>query len=184
VSGLVVALVGTDHHPFDRLVRWIDAAAARHPEVRFVVQHGTTRPPVMAEGQDFLGREALGRLLAEASVVVCHGGPGLVTDAREAGHVPLCVPRDPALGEHVDDHQQRFAELVGRVGVVVDVRNEEAFERELDRGLRQGPSGSGSTADLRRARDAARARAAAELAELMTTGGPGGRRRRRRHVPA
>ena len=40
MSGLVLALVGTDHHPFDRLVRWMDAAASFHPEARFVVQHG------------------------------------------------------------------------------------------------------------------------------------------------
>ena len=46
MTPLVVALAGTDHHPFDRLVEWVDAAALRHPDVRFLVQHGgTTRAP-------------------------------------------------------------------------------------------------------------------------------------------
>ncbi len=58
-----------------------------------------------------MSHDRLEELLAQATVVVCHGGPGTVTEARDAGHVPLCMPRDPELGEHVDDHQQRFAAL-------------------------------------------------------------------------
>ena len=30
------------------------------------------------------------------------------------GHLPICVPRDPTSGEHVDDHQQLFARRHGR----------------------------------------------------------------------
>ena len=37
---LIFAMVGTDHHPFHRLVDWMDEAARRHPDTRFVVQHG------------------------------------------------------------------------------------------------------------------------------------------------
>ena len=50
MSPLVLALSGTDHHPFDRLVHWMDDAAARHPDVRFLVQHGRSTPPTIAEG--------------------------------------------------------------------------------------------------------------------------------------
>jgi UDP-N-acetylglucosamine transferase subunit ALG13 len=175
VSPLVVVLLGTDHHPFDRLVRWTDAAAQRHPGVRFVVQHGTSRPPANAEAHDFLDQTLLRGLLDEASAVVCHGGPGVITEAREAGHVPLCVPRDPGLGEHVDGHQQRFATMMGEVGVVRDVRDEAAFARELEAALLldrvRGP------APVLEVRDAARARAAAELTEVMTAVRPHGLRR-------
>ncbi len=115
----MVALAGTDHHPYERMVEWVDAAAERRPDVRFLVQHGsTTRAPRVAEGAEFLAHDRLVALLREAAVVVCHGGPGTIMDAREAGHVPLCMPRDPALGEHVDGHQQRFAAHVGDAGVV------------------------------------------------------------------
>jgi UDP-N-acetylglucosamine transferase subunit ALG13 len=169
VTALVVALAGTDHHPFDRMVDWMDMAAERRPEVRFVVQHGTTKAPRVAEGHAFLTHAALVQLLADATAVVCHGGPGTIMDAREAGHVPLCVPRDPALGEHVDGHQQRFAALVGGAGVVRHVTDHEGFERELDRAL----SLSRATAALEmatRTRDAARAKLAAELDGLLLAG--------------
>jgi UDP-N-acetylglucosamine transferase subunit ALG13 len=166
VSALVVALAGTDHHPFDRMVKWIDAAAARHREVRFLVQHGVSRPPLVAEGHEFFSHDRLVAVLAEASVVVCHGGPGLITEAREAGHVPLCLPRDPHLGEHVDGHQQRFAALVGAAGIVRAISSLEGFHHELSRALLEVPGG-GTAGTTTRARDDARALVAAELDILM-----------------
>jgi UDP-N-acetylglucosamine transferase subunit ALG13 len=108
-SPLVLAVVGTDHHPFDRMVGWMDAWAATHPAVRVVIQFGSSAAPVTAEGRDFLPVQELAGLLRSASAVVCHGGPGTIMGARDAGHVPIVIARDPSLGEHVDGHQQRFA---------------------------------------------------------------------------
>jgi UDP-N-acetylglucosamine transferase subunit ALG13 len=181
VTALVLALMGTDHHPFDRMVQWIDAAAVRHHDAHFVIQHGVTRPPLVAEGHGYLDQDTLAELLARATVVVCHGGPGTIIDARDAGHVPLCVPRDPALGEHVDGHQQRFAALIGAAGIVRAINSPAAFERELARALVEDPAPAACvpTAQIR---DAARALAAAELNDLMTAVRPGilGRQRRAR----
>jgi UDP-N-acetylglucosamine transferase subunit ALG13 len=166
VTQLVVALTGTDHHPFERFVQWVDAAAARRREVRFVVQHGLSTPPRVAEGHRFIVHDHLVGLLSAASAVVCHGGPGLITEAREAGHVPLCVPRDPQLKEHVDGHQQRFAAMAGREGLVRTVLCQETFEDELDRALARAAEGSepGTPNDVR---VAARALVAAELDQLL-----------------
>lgn len=178
MTGLVLALTGTDHHPYDRMVQWIDAAASRYRDVHFVVQYGTARPPQVAEGHDYLAHDRLEELLAQATVVVCHGGPGTVTEARDAGHVPLCMPRDPQLGEHVDDHQQRFAALVGSVGVVHEIRSREVFDAELAAALSEGPASTGA-GQVTQVRDAARALAADELDHVMATPRPHvmGRRR-------
>nr|WP_304515681.1 sulfotransferase [Cellulomonas sp. APG4] len=73
----------------------------------------------------------LAALVAEADVVVTHGGPGTMADARAAGHLPVLVPRDPALGEHVDGHQQRFATWAERKGLTVVARDADAFRRAL-----------------------------------------------------
>lgn len=166
MTALVVALAGTDHHPFDRMVQWVDAAAVRHRDVRFVIQHGLTRAPSVAEGHEFLSHDRLVALLSEASAVVCHGGPGIIMEAREAGHVPLCVPRDPQLGEHVDGHQQRFAAVVGGAGVVRVVTALEAFHVELDSALVHSPASGAATTSL--VRDAARAQVAAQLDHLIS----------------
>lgn len=167
MTALVLALTGTNHHPFDRMVQWIDTAAVRHRDVQFVIQHGMTRPPVEAEGHDFLAHDRLVALLGEATVVVCHGGPGTIMDAREAGHVPLCVPRDPWLGEHVDGHQQRFAALLAEAGVVRAISSRDAFNHELDSALEHGPDSAVSPTGSR-VRDAARAQVAVELDNLIS----------------
>lgn len=118
MSRLVVALLGTDHHPFDRLVRWTDLLAAEHRDADVVVQYGHSEAPVLAAGRPFFTHDELTELLRRADAVVCHGGPGTIMDARAAGHVPVCVPRDPAAQEHVDGHQQRFAEVAESAGFV------------------------------------------------------------------
>jgi UDP-N-acetylglucosamine transferase subunit ALG13 len=135
VSGRILVSVGTDHHPFDRVVGWADAWARDHPEDVVVVQHGSAREPVVAEGTPLLDHASLQREMDEADVVVCHGGPATLTEARRHGHLPICVPRDPLLGEHVDDHQQRFARHLARVGMVVIADDEATFRNCLTRAL-------------------------------------------------
>jgi len=41
------------------------------------------------------------------------------------------VPRDPSLGEHVDDHQQRFAGFLAERGLVRLVMTEDEFSDAL-----------------------------------------------------
>ena len=131
----VLVSVGTDHHRFDRLVRWADAWVQRHPEVRVLVQHGASTPPAHADGQAFLASDDLRAALAGATVVVSHGGPATIMDARAAGHLPIVVPRDPALGEHVDGHQQRFSRWMAERGQVLLATDEVNLGRRIDAAL-------------------------------------------------
>ncbi|MFC3501901.1 glycosyltransferase [Micromonospora krabiensis] len=128
--------VGTDTHPFERLVRWLeewhgDAAA----DVRLTVQHGHTRSPALPGAVPFLRHDALQAALADADLVVCHGGPATILEARRHGRLPIVVPRDPARGEHVDDHQQLFARRLGAAGLVALCESREALRDALAAGL-------------------------------------------------
>ncbi len=105
----VTVLVGTDHHAFDRLVSWADRWAAAHPEDDVLVQHGASGAPTTAQGRDIMPPAELRDRCARSDIVVTHGGPGTIMDARAAGHRPIVLPREPARGEHVDDHQLRFS---------------------------------------------------------------------------
>lgn len=116
---LVVVSVGTDHHRFDRLVRWMDAWAVSNRSVRVIVQRGTAGATTCAESQPLVPHAELLALFAEATAVVTHGGPSTVMDAREVGRLPIVVPRDPALAEHVDGHQLAFADHLDRRGLAV-----------------------------------------------------------------
>lgn len=117
----LLVLVGTDHHPFERLREWADSWQESHPDDEVVLQHGFTAAPLSARGVEMLAPADLEELLATVDVAITHGGPGTISTVRAAGLLPIVVPRDPALGEHVDDHQQRFATWAEerRLGVVV-----------------------------------------------------------------
>jgi UDP-N-acetylglucosamine transferase subunit ALG13 len=128
----VLVLVGTDVHPFDRLLGWVENYTARGL-VTWTIQSGSSRETKLAGGSPFLDRAQLATALETAHVVICHGGPATITEARRAGHKPLCVPRDPKQGEHVDDHQQRFARRLGRSGLVQICETEEELHAALER---------------------------------------------------
>jgi UDP-N-acetylglucosamine transferase subunit ALG13 len=133
---LILASLGTDHHSFDRLVDWMDElATSLGDEVTVFVQHGHSAAPRVAQGAAFLSQEELCVLLAEATMVVTHGGPGTITDARRFGHTPICVPREPARGEHVDGHQVRFATFMSLRGLVTLADGPDRLRDHAERNL-------------------------------------------------
>lgn len=136
-SQLVLVMVGTDHHPFGRLVDWMDQWTRDQTagDVRVVIQHGRTRAPRTAEGRDFIPRQELDELIAEATVVVCHGGPSTIVETRRRGLSPIVLARSTRLGEHVDDHQQRFAQAMSDRGLIRLVANQTNLTRAVDEAL-------------------------------------------------
>lgn len=132
----VLVAVGTDKHPFDRLVDWLrewhDEVAG---EVRLTVQHGHTRADDLPDAVPFLGHAELQAAMAGADLVVCHGGPATILEARRHGHLPIVVPRDPTRGEHVDDHQLLFARRLGAAGLVALCESRQELLDTLAAGL-------------------------------------------------
>ncbi len=115
----VLVSVGTDVHRFDRLMGWLESWHAGCPEPPTVlVQHGRSRAPAIPGAVPFLGHDELDAAMAGARVVVTHGGPASITEARRHGHVPVVVARDPAYAEHVDDHQMLFAARMAGLGLI------------------------------------------------------------------
>ncbi len=146
---LVMVLVGTDHHPFDRLVNWtLDLAEEGWAD--WFVQYGTSawpaQPPAAATGRAMLGVQELDDLVDRAGCVVTHAGPGLLMDAHLHGHVPVVVPRDPAFGEHVDGHQLRFTAHIASGGRIRPVRDRGELRQQVLRALqdRRTPAAAGA----------------------------------------
>jgi UDP-N-acetylglucosamine transferase subunit ALG13 len=162
---LVFVTVGTDHHPFDRLVGWVDAwlDTEAGSGVSCLVQSGTSRSPALAEHRDYLSYREMEDNLARAAAVVCHGGPGSVMMARWAGKRPVVVPREHRFGEHVDDHQVVFSRRLGAEGDIAVALDELTFRGALQEAL----AGAGT---VDRAAEESRVADAVSRFERLVTG--------------
>lgn len=105
-------MVGTHHMPFDRLIQMADRFARENPDVSVLVQYGTSQPPKEANGRENLSHQEMDALAGNLKGVVLPGGPSLMMEWLRRGFVPVIVPRDPDLGEHIDTHQIRFSDFM------------------------------------------------------------------------
>jgi len=128
----VLVSVGTDLHPYNRLISWMDQWADTHPNARVVIQRGTSDDAEHAETYEQIEYPRLVEMFGSADVVVCHGGPSTVMDARRQGRKPIVVGRNPDLGEHVDGHQLAFAEHLQTEDLAVVVDRQDALFAALD----------------------------------------------------
>lgn len=110
---MIFVSVGTHDAPFDRLLLAGDRLAVELGE-EVLVQRGVSRLPLPhCAVVDFASPSDLDAWMREARVVVLHAGSSSFLQARALGRVPVVVPRRPEHGEHVDDHQVRFAASLG-----------------------------------------------------------------------
>jgi UDP-N-acetylglucosamine transferase subunit ALG13 len=130
----VVVIVGTDHHPFNRLIGWTNEWLCGHGDMsdRCFVQYGTASVRPTCSGSQFLEVSPLSALLDTAEVIVCHGGPGSISEAWVRGRRPIVVPRLARLGEHVDDHQTEFCQQVAELGKIALAQTLPEFTALLD----------------------------------------------------
>jgi UDP-N-acetylglucosamine transferase subunit ALG13 len=133
----IFVTAGTDHHPFDRLIDWSERWLCER-RVSCLIQVGTSRPPARGRWVDYLPYQEVERAMDAATVVVCHGGPGMITLALNFGTKPIVVPRQHALGEHVDDHQTVFARRLAAEGEIDLAETEESFRYALDTAISHG----------------------------------------------
>lgn len=146
----VVVTVGTDHHPFDRLISWVNDYLGAHPEQigGFFAQSGPTAVVPVCASSPFLEADRLDEVLGQADLMICHGGPGSIADAWQRGHVPVVVPRLRRLGEVVDDHQVDFCAKLAGLGRVRVAEDGAALAALLDEaaadltGFRVGDTGT------------------------------------------
>lgn len=121
---MILVILGTHPQPMDRLLRELDE----------LIDRGEIREPVVVQGAALgysprrlqivpvMPHQQLVKAIDDASVVIAHAGPGTLAAIRLRGKVPVVVPRARRHGEHVDDHQERYArglaELEGYVVVI------------------------------------------------------------------
>lgn len=138
MSGLTILVTtGSDHHPFDRMIGWVDTwlENQRLETITCVFQHGTAAVPQHGQAHAYLPHPELQQRLREADAVVTQGGPMGIVESRACGVKPIVVPRLARLGEVVDDHQVAFCRQLMRADKLVLAEDSAALWSALDAGL-------------------------------------------------
>lgn len=147
---MIFVTLGTHPAPMDRVVAELDRLIEiRAIEDDVVIQAASFRlRPKFARAVTVIPYEQLLALISSADVVIAHAGPATLAQIRAAGRVPLVVPRSPSAGEHVDDHQKRYADrLRGLPGyIVIDEVSQLREAIECAHAMRADPSHADVTA--------------------------------------
>jgi len=120
---LIYVTVGTDQHPFDRLLRAVDEllAAGRITGPAMAQIGYSTYEPQNMEWFRFADYGKVVSYHRDAKIIICHGGVGSILLALQHGKRPVVVPRQAKFGEHINDHQVRLAARLHELSKVVAV---------------------------------------------------------------
>ena len=125
---MIFVTVGTHEQPFDRLVKCIDQMVADGKiKEEVIIQKGyTDYEPQNCECHKLIGYDDMKKYIADARIVVTHGGPASFVAPLSIGKIPVVVPRQYKYNEHVNDHQLDFArEVEKRMKNIIVAENEE-----------------------------------------------------------
>lgn len=117
---MIFVTLGSQKFPFDRLLQKLDEMIAQGAITdRVLAQTGScTYAPRHFEAVPFMDRQTFASYMAQADMVITHGGTGAIMGGVKNGKKVIAIPRRPKYGEHVDDHQQQIVEQFGQLGLI------------------------------------------------------------------
>ena len=111
---MIFVTVGTHEQQFNRLIQCVDelkGAGVIQEDV--VMQTGfCTYEPKNCKWSKLLPYSDMVQAVADARIVITHGGPSSFIMPLQIGKIPVVVPRQKRFDEHVNDHQLEFAKAV------------------------------------------------------------------------
>lgn len=120
---MIFVSVGTHEQPMDRLfLKLEELLTSKIITESIFVQSGFSHFTFKGcQATAMLPFPEMERKMREARIIICHGGPATLLQARMHGKVPLAVPRQAQYGEHVNDHQVSFVKRLGDRGMVIPI---------------------------------------------------------------
>ena len=128
---MIFVTVGTHEQPFDRLIRKVDELKENGIiQEDVIIQTGfSTYEPKYCQWSKLIPYQQMVKNVADARIVITHGGPASFIMPLQIGKTPIVVPRQHQFNEHVNDHQVEFARNVAkRMGTIIPVENIEKLE--------------------------------------------------------
>lgn len=123
---MIFVTVGTHEQPFDRLIRKVDKLKQKGIiKEEVIIQTGfSTYEPKYCRWSKLLPYQQMVQNVADARIVITHGGPASFIMPLQIGKTPIVVPRQYQFHEHVNDHQVEFTRNVAqRMGTIIPVED-------------------------------------------------------------
>lgn len=123
---MIFVTVGTHEQPFNRLIKKIDELKESGIiQEDVIIQTGfSTYEPKHCQWSKLIPYQQMLRNVADARIVITHGGPASFIMPLQIGKTPIVVPRQHQFNEHVNDHQVEFAMNVEkRMGTIILVED-------------------------------------------------------------
>lgn len=131
---MIFVTVGTHEQPFNRLVEFIDQLKAKGAiKEDVIIQTGfSTNEPKNCQWSKLYPYQDMVKHVAEARIVITHGGPSSFIMPLQVSKVPIVVPRQKEYDEHVNNHQVDFSKAVAeRQGNIIVVEEMEQLEHTI-----------------------------------------------------
>ncbi len=133
---MIFVTVGTHEQPFDRLLKCMDKLVEDGTIAEEVlVQSGySTYKPKHCKWQKIFPYTEMVKNVADARVVITHGGPSSFIMPLQIGKTPIVVPRRYNFNEHVNNHQVEFSKAVAkRMGTIILVEDTEMLGETIQK---------------------------------------------------
>lgn len=125
---MIFVTVGTHEQSFERLIKLIDKMVEEKQITdKVIIQKGyTDYEPKNCEAYKLIGYDEMQQYIADARIVITHGGPASFVAPLAIGKIPVVVPRKKEFDEHVNNHQVDFArEVEKRMNNIIVAETEE-----------------------------------------------------------
>lgn len=126
---MIFVTVGTHEQQFNRLIKYIDDLKGFDEITEdVIIQTGySTYAPKYCQWNQLYTYKEMVQNVAEARIVISHGGPASFIMSLQVGKIPIVVPRMKQFDEHINDHQIDFVKAVhkrqGNIIPVYDIEN-------------------------------------------------------------
>jgi UDP-N-acetylglucosamine transferase subunit ALG13 len=121
---MIFVTVGTHEQPFNRLVEYMDYLKRDGKITEEVIMQTSfsTYKPQYCTWSKLLPYDQMEKNVADARIVITHGGPASFIMPLQIGKIPIVVPRQHDFNEHVNNHQVDFTKAVAeRMGTIIPI---------------------------------------------------------------
>ena len=130
---MIFVTLGSQKFQFDRLLKKIDELAGKEiiRDEIFSQIGASTYIPQNYKYTRFMDREEFSANIERSSLVITHGGTGVIIGAVKKGKKVIAVPRLAKYGEHVDDHQLQLLHQFDDLGIICSCYDVDKLEDSL-----------------------------------------------------